>query len=278
MFPGGELMKALVLVDNIPDKGLEGEWGLSVLIEYGEKKILLDTGSSSLFIKNASLLGADLSAVDAAVLSHAHYDHANGMEAFFGVNENAAFYVREGTAENCYSKPGFFSRKYIGVPRGVMEKYRNRIRMVSGSCEAEKGMWLIPHHTEGLEKYGKKNKLYVRSGFRLVPDSFSHEQSLVFESDGELVVFSSCSHAGPDTVIREVRETFPGKKIRALAGGFHLFNYSDDEVRALAGRMRNLGISKIYTGHCTGDRAYEILREESGGAVQQFRCGLEMEL
>ena len=46
-------MKATVLVDNIADKGLDGEWGLSIYIEYGDRKILLDTGASDLFLQNA---------------------------------------------------------------------------------------------------------------------------------------------------------------------------------------------------------------------------------
>jgi 7,8-dihydropterin-6-yl-methyl-4-(beta-D-ribofuranosyl)aminobenzene 5'-phosphate synthase len=31
-------------VDNIASEGLKGEWGISLYIEYGDKKILLDTG------------------------------------------------------------------------------------------------------------------------------------------------------------------------------------------------------------------------------------------
>lgn len=74
-------MKATVVVDNRGNGILSGEWGLCIYIEYGEKHILLDTGASDLFVQNAEKLGLDLTAVDAAVLSHAHYDHANGMEA-----------------------------------------------------------------------------------------------------------------------------------------------------------------------------------------------------
>ena len=43
-------MKATVLVDNISCNELAGEWGLSIYIEYRDKKILLDTGTSELFL------------------------------------------------------------------------------------------------------------------------------------------------------------------------------------------------------------------------------------
>ena len=40
---------------------LETEHGLSILLETGHHKILLDTGASDVFIRNAERLGIDLS-------------------------------------------------------------------------------------------------------------------------------------------------------------------------------------------------------------------------
>ena len=61
--------------------------------------------------------------IDFAVLSHAHYDHANGMGKFFEINEKAPFYLQEGCGENCYFKKGFV-RKYIGIPKGITKDIR----------------------------------------------------------------------------------------------------------------------------------------------------------
>ena len=73
-------MKATVIVDNIANGSIKGEWGLCIYIENEGKKILLDSGGSNLFAKNAESLGINLEDVDVAVLSHAHYDHSNGMK------------------------------------------------------------------------------------------------------------------------------------------------------------------------------------------------------
>ena len=71
-------MKTVILIDNIGDDVLTGEWGLSFYIEYRDRKILLDAGGiSGAFAGNAEKLGIPLEEVDAAVLSHAHYDHAD---------------------------------------------------------------------------------------------------------------------------------------------------------------------------------------------------------
>ena len=49
-------MLATILIDNIACGELKGEWGLSIYIEYNGKNILLDTGASDLFAKNAQKL------------------------------------------------------------------------------------------------------------------------------------------------------------------------------------------------------------------------------
>ena len=95
-------MKVTVLVDNINGESLMGEWGLSFYIEYRDKVVLLDTGLSGLFAENADRLGLDLNAVDYAVLSHAHDDHANGFDTFFERNDHAPLFVARECGENCY--------------------------------------------------------------------------------------------------------------------------------------------------------------------------------
>ena len=271
-----ERMKAVVLVDNISQGDISGEWGLSIYIEYQEKKILLDTGASDLFVKNAAKLNKELQKVDYAVLSHAHYDHADGMRAFYQNNQRAAFYLQKGSEENCYMKKWIF-HKYIGLPKGILEEYRDRIIFAEGDYSLCQGVSLIPHKTAGLSEIGRRNCMYVRSKSGWKPDDFSHEQSLVFETAEGLVIFNSCSHGGADNIINEIKETYPGQKIRALIGGFHICNRPEAEVRALGQRIKETGIEEIYTGHCTGKKAFEILKEELGTAVHQLHVGLEME-
>ncbi len=80
-------LEMTVLIDNISKEPLDSEWGLSIMIEADDKKILLDTGASGLYAKNAESLRIDLGLVDIGVLSHAHYDHADGMDTFFALNK-----------------------------------------------------------------------------------------------------------------------------------------------------------------------------------------------
>ena len=72
-----------VLSDNRTDNpALETEHGLSILLETGKHNILLDTGASDIFIRNAEQLGVDLKSVDYVFISHGHSDHAGGLRYF----------------------------------------------------------------------------------------------------------------------------------------------------------------------------------------------------
>lgn len=269
-------MKATVVVDNISNENLAGEWGLCIYIEYIGKNILLDTGASGLFLENAKKLGIDIQKTDYAVLSHAHYDHADGMRDFFRINDRAKFYLRYGCDENCYIKK-WFIRKYIGIPKNILKEYGERIVYVQGDHTLFPGASLIPHKTKGLSDIGKKNMMYTRNEKGWKPDDFSHEQSLVFETPSGLVIFNSCSHAGADTILNEVALTYPDKNIKAFIGGFHIFDKSKTEVRELARKIKMTGIENVYTGHCTGKRSFDILKDELGEIVHQLYAGLVME-
>ena len=125
-------MKIKILIDNISsaEKQLKGEWGLCVYTEFNGKSILLDTGASTQFAKNATIMGIDISKIDAGVLSHAHYDHADGMQEFFDKNDHAKFYLRDAARENCYHTHKFLKfftyQEYIGIRKGTLKRNADR--------------------------------------------------------------------------------------------------------------------------------------------------------
>lgn len=279
-------MLVKVLIDNIASccgsRKLFGEWGLSVYVEFEGKRYLLDTGASHLFAKNAGVMGVDLSKVDVGILSHAHFDHSDGMAKFFALNKTAPFYLRKGAGENCYHTHKLLGRftyhEYIGIHKGFLKRFADRIRFAEGDMQIAPNVYLVPHKTPGLESIGERAHLSVKENGKYRYDSFDHEQSLVFDTPKGLFVMNSCSHGGADNIVKEIEATFPGKNIYAILGGFHLFRYKDEVVRAFAERLRELDVQKIYTGHCTGNRAFEILHEVLGDRAEQMRCGMTIEL
>lgn len=270
-------MKTTILVDNDAREGLGCEWGFSALIETDDVKVLLDTGASPLFADNARKLGIDLNEVDVAVLSHAHFDHTDGFDAFFELNDHAPLYIQDACDEICWSDAKG-DMAYIGIRKGLMDEHAGRLKRVESAMEIAPGAWLIPHTTEGLDVVGAREHLYLKRDDELVADDFAHEQSLVFETPRGLVVYNSCSHSGIDVIIDEARAAFPGQPVLALVGGLHLFLREDDEIRELAATIRDLGVERIHTGHCTGDRALEVLQEELSGTIEAMYAGQTFDL
>ena len=184
-------MRVTTLIDNRPAPQLTAEWGLAFWIEYQDKHILLDTGGGENFARNATALGIYLSRADFAVLSHAHWDHADGLPAFFRRNPTAPLYLRQGCGEDCYDRTDRGWR-YEGIRKGTLAEYADRIRFVSGPFSPAPGVSLLPHTTPGLAAKGKAGKMYRLRDGKYTPDDFSHEQSLVFQTDRGLIIFNSC--------------------------------------------------------------------------------------
>ena len=277
-------MKLTVLIENKADGNLAEEHGLSVHIEYNGKNYLLDTGASDKFAGNAEKLGVDLEKVDSAILSHAHYDHSSGYEAFFNKNSNAKVYLQKAARDMCYVKVLFY-KEYIGIPKGLLDSYSDRFTFVDGDYKLDEGVWLIPHKTAGLEQRGRKAHLYKNTQKGIVADDFMHEQSLVFETEKGLVILNSCSHGGIDNIVEEVCRTLKKEEVAAVIGGFHLMGLrgtksmgvKDSEVRARGKRRADKKVKHIYTCHCTGDVASRILKEERGDGLENIKTGKIMD-
>lgn len=281
-------MKLIVLAENTAPEcsGLKPEHGLSLYLEYAGKKLLLDAGASGCFADNAERLGVDLAAVELAVLSHGHYDHAGGLARFFQLNTSAPVYYRRG-AEGDYFARDPEGLRFIGIPQEVRQAGAERLRPVNGLYPLFPGAWLAPCTLRDEEFVCRADNLLRRDGAgELRPDDYRHEQSLVLEEDGELIVLNSCSHNGMVNIVRSVQQQLPGRRVRTAVGGLHMFsrtaasgmNCTPEYIAAVADALRGLGVEEVYTGHCTGTPALELLRERFGSGCRALTTGQVLEL
>lgn len=272
-------MKITVLIENTTQSELVSEHGLSLLIENNGKKYLLDAGQSDKFVANANAMGINLSDVDCGVLSHGHYDHAGGFESFLAISD-ASVYAMKGFDGKYYSTFGGLHE--IGVPRVILDKYSKRFITIDKPSEIDRGVYMLPHSTKGLEKIGERTGLLKAENSDMVPDDFRHEQSLVFETPKGLVIFNSCSHGGVCNIYNEVREFFGEMPIHAFIGGLHMkgmkngeeiCTFSDDEIAQIAELVNSGKISVVYTGHCTGEVGFSKLEKACGNRVKKLYTG-----
>lgn len=271
-------MKVTVLIENTAPENLVCEHGLSFLIEFEQQKYLLDAGSTDLFLENAKRLGVYLKDVKTCILSHGHYDHSGGFHTFLNENKEAYLYLMKSADEEYYSTKGELHE--IGIPKVLLASHKERFIRVEKTIKLKENVYLIPHNAKDLDLIGKRAGLYKKVGKELSPDDFAHEMSLVFDTQQGLVIFNSCSHAGVKNIISEVQNVLPGKLVYAFIGGLHMkgTTFSKEEIQEIAILARKAGMRLLYTGHCTGEEAYKILKEADQSLIQQLTSGIEIVL
>lgn len=277
-------MKIITLIDNrTQSENFETEHGLSLYIETDDnQKILYDTGQSDLFIHNAQKLGVDLKDIDLVAISHGHYDHIGGLIAFFEINKIAKVCVNASIFDYEYFSVKNGVKKMNGFSEKLLE-YSERFIFLDTNIQVG-DLRLIVHIKDTYTKPKGNAILYRQNKDGEELDEFSHELILVAESSEKLCVFTGCAHNGVLNIVTTVQTVVPHKEIHCLYGGFHLIDGKDfvevettEELTNIADQLMNLlPTARFYTGHCTSEKAIEVLSEKMDGKLDTFYVGKEV--
>ncbi|UTV30936.1 MBL fold metallo-hydrolase [Photobacterium atrarenae] len=276
-------MELTALVDNTrladrPD--LTVERGLSLHVKTQGRQLLFDAGSSQIFCDNAALLNIDLQAVDAAVISHRHHDHCNGITHFLDRNTAAPVYFRA-CDEAEYSFRAFGFKSNVGIAKDLLERAGERVKFVNQMTEILPDVFVV---TELSHKYTqpKGNQyLFTDAGQGRKPDTFDHELMLIVKEADGLVVFTGCAHHGVLNMVETAVTLFPNTRIKAVVGGFHLVGLpllngiggTPKDIEAIGRTLLEYPIDKLYTGHCTGMKAFGLLKGGLGERLEHLPTG-----
>lgn len=282
-------MKVTALIENDRAEGREdltAEFGLSLHIQCGDLQILFDTGASGAFADNAARLGIDLDQVDLAVLSHHHFDHGGGLQRFLAVNDRARVHLRASGWAPRFFRALVVVKRPIGLDASLFDRYAHRFELITESMEIAPGVVLLTDIGERHPRPQGNRHLFVERNGALEPDPFEHELVLAVREDDGLVVFTGCSHHGVLNMIEAARTRFPDTPVKAVFGGFHLIGvpFFDtmaaprEEVEAIGRKILDLTAGPVFTGHCTGRKAYGVLAGVMGSALRPFATGTSVEV
>ena len=247
----------------------------SILAEHGfaalvtvtrggvSRTVLFDGGFSETGAAlNAETLSADLTRVEAVVVSHGHLDHVGGIgELLRRVGKRGIPLVTHPAA--------FRSPRYIKLHGGVklyFPAFSKEKAMTAGAAFVETRS-PYPLLDGGLLFLGEVPRttafetgapyLCYEEGGEERQDLIEDDTAVVAHVRGRgLVVLSGCAHAGIVNTVKHAQEVTGVRQVFAVMGGFHLTGADmRSVVEPTARALVEIAPEHIVPTHCTGRQA-----------------------
>jgi 7,8-dihydropterin-6-yl-methyl-4-(beta-D-ribofuranosyl)aminobenzene 5'-phosphate synthase len=274
-----------------PGRTLVSEFGLSLHAQSQRgseiRNVLVDFGYTPQALNtNVALLGIDVAALDAMVLSHGHYDHFGGLAGFLQQSHGK---LKPGIPLLVGGEACFCARQWTGPPQpgdfGVLD--RRAVQAANVSVTIAPAASLVAGHafTTGqvpqttFEKLLSPSKMTIglndglgctaadlppdERGATSIPDQFRHEIATVYHLRGRgLVVLTSCSHRGIVNTVKQAQAVSGVSHVHAVIGGFHLVPFKEDYLQLVAAALKQIDPDYIIPLHCTGEAFWDVAKAQ----------------
>lgn len=260
-----------VLIDNnlSIESGLQAEHGLSLYFESGEGRFLLDTGLSGKAFDNAAVLGIDISAVDALILSHGHNDHTGGLERFFSINKKAKVYASAHIFDWQYQSTSRGYLHSLSPDKRILEQYSHRFVAIDTDYHLSEDIYLVFNHSDVFPQPPANSFLSIIDSQGERPYRAEDEISVCIARPEGLHILAPCSHAGMPNIIASCQEVTGVQNVCTYAGGLHLPDLPESKLKeeqllyidSLTATLLPLTQLSLRPMHCTGSDAMQILKK-----------------
>lgn len=272
------------IIDNTSSKpAMMAEWGLSIYIDTGERRILFDTGAGNpqVLLHNLDVCGISPTDIDTLVLSHGHQDHTGGLRPLFERLHQIA--PRKTLEVICH--PGAMEPQYVkgigsfGCPYTQEELIRFGARFhwitepfAIGESVIASGVVPMENEYEsvGMSFFRRKGSCYTPSGrpveaaelgFDPINEDFVQDTEvlddmcLILNTDLGPMVILGCAHRGMINSIRLAGKLTKNDRVYMVIGGTHLAGASEHRMRETVQALDAFGVQKVGVSHCTGQVA-----------------------
>jgi 7,8-dihydropterin-6-yl-methyl-4-(beta-D-ribofuranosyl)aminobenzene 5'-phosphate synthase len=231
----------LLAEGSTPEQRSRNHWGIAFLIN---ERMIFDTfGHADVFMSSLAIGGVSLAQISDIVISHDHWDHLAGLWPLLEKSSRATVYLCPGFSQQTKHKIKATGASFVEIV---------------GSKE------LYP----GIFTTGCIGGIYQ--------DKEIEEQAIVAKTPKGLIVLTGCAHPGIVNIVQRVRKNFD-QPVTGLIGGFHLNDKGDQEIKAIAFKLKQLGVENISPLHCTGERAQNIFKKIFLEGYHNLKVGFTVE-
>lgn len=265
------MFNVLVLSENHSNGKLEGEFGLSLFVNFDGYKFLFDTGNSDLFIKTSRAFGIDIDDyVQNIVISHGHSDHTNGLK-----------YLRK--PKRIIIHPEAFKSRYsmrrdvyAGFPMSEQTlKAIHNVYKTKDTIEVTPNLWYLGEipMTVDFEKGGNFATTLDKAHTQI--DYTEDDSAVVASTTKGLIILVGCGHRGICNIIEYAKKVTGQSQVYAVLGGFHLRNLDSNKakINKTIEYFKENRIRNVYLGHCVTDDVIDYF-EENLTSAKIFRLAV----
>ncbi|MCR1950809.1 MBL fold metallo-hydrolase [Clostridium sp. DSM 100503] len=275
------VMVITTLVENTSvSKEFKCKHGLSLYIKTDKHNILFDLGSNGLFIENAIKLNIDISDVDIVIISHGHKDHGGALKLFLQHNSKAKIYIHKDAFNKYYTSVLGALKFYVGLDDRL--QFNERIVFTENIFEVDESLCLFSNVPKKYETASSNNSLFIKIDGKYYKDDFTHEQNLLIKENDKYILIAGCAHKGIVNIVEKAEEIM-ASNISTVISGFHLFNPVNKKSESLEFisnivKCLNNKDTVFYTCHCTGNKAFNILKENLRDKIMHLSTGQVIEI
>ena len=243
-------MEIKILVANrVNQEKLIAEHGIAFWIKYNKNYYIFDTGQKTALFHNAHRLNIPLQSAAGVILSHPHFDHTGALNQLLAINKKMAVYGHQKIEDELLNNSS--SQEIINF------------NPITEPAEIAPGLWLTGRLPDKYLDKVKDHKYYEEAQF---------ENSLFMETENGLIVLTGCSHGGIVSILKYIDE-ISGKSIYGVAGGFHLVDKNQSELKEITVELNKMNLKKIYPLHCTGFQGQRYLLDNCKADVEIAAAG-----
>jgi 7,8-dihydropterin-6-yl-methyl-4-(beta-D-ribofuranosyl)aminobenzene 5'-phosphate synthase len=273
-------VRVTVLVDNRTASGnLAHEHGLSLWVEAGQSRVLIDTGESGAFLGNADALGIDVGEAQTIALSHGHYDHSGGLAAALRAAPEARLYLHPAALQPRFARRRRGRPQSIGMPaasRDAALAAADRIVWTDEPSELAPGIWCTgPVPRDEAREPGDPD-FFFDTGCTM-PDPVPDDQSFWIDTPEGLWVILGCAHSGVLATLEYIDTLSGTRPLSRLIGGTLLMVAPSDRVALVAADLERRAPAVLAPCHCTGRLAHARLKRTFPGAILPIGSGAVIE-